>query len=417
MAIEKSLQPLLERSYHDFLKLEKSTKQQRNQAIEAMVVGLDHAFDQILEANTLDLLEAREMARPELVTNWLKLTPERLRHTVEILKMIAKLNDPLDRRIYRLQQQHNLPQSYCRATPLGVILFISEALPELVAIAAAMAIKTANSIILRGTGESSQTIEAIAHVLQLALAKGELPPYCIQHISPDQGNFPIQDLVTHSKYIQMVIPYGRPSLVKNVYNISTIPTLFTVMGNCYLHYCNSGDLDLVQKIIIDSHSSEPDPVNAIEKVIIEDNYKSYALIKMWKNLKDEGFLLKGDTQLVAEFPKYLTPVQTEEWQLPYLNHTVAFKLVNNLEEGIDFINEHSTGHTNCLVTDSYEVSRNFAHQIKSAFTYINCSPKFSRISQNEEAVYLGISNQKDGRRGLISLESFSTIKQVIEGIS
>ncbi|TVQ43458.1 MAG: gamma-glutamyl-phosphate reductase [Gloeocapsa sp. DLM2.Bin57] len=416
MTIEKSLQQLLELAYHDFLELEKSTKQQRNDAILAMAKGLTQAFEQILEANTLDLLEAKEMVRPELVINWLKLTPYRLENAVKIIEAIAKLNDPLDRRIYRLQQQYNLPQSYCRATSLGVILYVSEALPELGAIAAAMAIKTGNSIILRGTGESTHTKEAIAKILQSALVKGELPHHCIQDISPDLGNFMIKDLVTQDKYIQLIIPYGRPSLVRNVYNLATIPTLFTVMGNCYLHYCNSGDMDLVQKMIIDSHQSKPDPVNAIEKVTIEENYKSYGLIKIWKNLKEEGFQLKGDHELVAEFPEYLTPVQPEEWGLPYLSKTVAFKLVDNLEQGIEFINQHSTGHTNCLVTDSYEVSRNFGNQIKSAFTYINCSPRFSRISQNEEAVYLGIANQKDGRRGLISLESFTTIKQVIEGI-
>lgn len=416
MTIDKSLQKLLSLAYHDFLKLEKSTKQQRNEAILAMAKGLNQAFDQILEANTLDLLEAKEMVRPELVINWLKLTPYRLENAVKIIEAIAKLNDPLDRRIYRLQQQYNLPQSYCRATPLGVILYIGEALPELGAIAAAMAIKAGNSIILRGTGESTNTREAIAKILLSALVKGELPSHCIQDISPDLGNFLIKDLVTQDKYIQLVIPYGRPSLVRNVYNLATIPTLFTVMGNCYLHYCNSGDIDLVQKMIIDSHQSKPDPVNAIEKVTIEENYKSYGLIKIWKNLKEEGFQLKGDEQLVAEFPEYLTSVQPEEWQLPYLNKTVAFKLVDNLQQGLEFINQHSTGHTNCLVTDSYEVSRNFGNQIKSVFTYINCSPRFSRISQNEEAVYLGIANQKDGRRGLISLESLTTIKQVIEGI-
>ncbi|ELR99042.1 hypothetical protein [Gloeocapsa sp. PCC 73106] len=415
MVLEKSLRLSLKRAYEDSFELEKSTKQQRNQAIEAMAKGLTQASDEILDANTLDLLEAREMARPELITNWLKLTPERLQNAVKIIKIIAQLNDPLDRRIYRLQQQYNLPQSYCRATPLGVILFISEGFPELGAIAAAMAIKTGNSLILRGTGESTHSNEAITRVLQSALAQERLPSHCLQNFSPDIGNS-LPDLVTQQQYIQLVIPYGRPSLVNKIWNMSTVPTLYSVMGNCYLHYANSGDLDLAQSMIVSSHQSQPDPVNAVEKVTVEENYKSFALIKLWKNLKQDGFELRGDQQLTEAFPEYLNLVNTEEWGLPYLSKIVAFKLVKNLSEGINFINQHSTGHSNCLVTDSYTESRTFAQRIKSTFTYINCSPQFFRLSQNEEAVYLGIANQKDGRRGLISLESLTTIKQVIEGL-
>lgn len=415
MALEKSLLLSFKHAYQDAGNLEKCTKQQKNLGIQGMARGLARSFDEILEANTLDLLEAREMARPELIVNWLKLTPERLQNTVKILNIIAQLNDPLDRRVYRLQQQYHYPQSYCRAAPLGVILFINEGFPELGAIAAAMAIKTGNSLILRGTGESNHSCEVITRILKSALAEAELPVNCLQNFSPDENNT-LSDLVTQKQYLQLVIPYGRPSLVNKVWNLSTVPTLYSVMGNCYLYYANSGDLDLAQSIIIDSHKSQPDPVNAIEKVIIEENFKPYALTKLWKNLQQADFELRGDQELVEAFPEYLQPINSQEWKSSYLSKTIAFKLVKSLEEGINFINKYSSGHSDCLITDCYTDSRTFAQNINSAFTYINCSPRFDRVSQNEEAVYLGIANQKDGRRGLITLESLTTIKQVIESM-
>ncbi|HBW88585.1 MAG TPA: gamma-glutamyl-phosphate reductase, partial [Cyanobacteria bacterium UBA11149] len=125
--------------------------------------------------------------------------------------------------------------------------------------------------------------------------------------------------------------------------------------------------------------------------------------------------LKGDATLVAQFPAQLTLATESEWNQPYLNKTVAFKLVNSLEDGIGWINQYSSGHADCIVTESYQESRQFALGVDSASVYINSSPQFSRNPKRGDAVFLGMSNQKGYRRGMISLETLTTLKQVVQG--
>ncbi len=187
------------------------------------------------------------------------------------------------------------------------------------------------------------------------------------------------------------------------------------MGNCYLYWSVSGDLDLVRWAIVDSHASQPDPVNAIEKVLINSNQKPSSVLRLFNSLNEKGFELRGDTELVAEFPEHLTPVEEDEWETPYLDKVVAFKMVDSIESAIAWINLYSSSHADCLVSESYQESHQFATGIDSALVYINSSPRFSRSPKPGESVFLGISNQKGYRRGLIGLETFTTIKQVIQG--
>jgi glutamate-5-semialdehyde dehydrogenase len=298
--------------------------------------------------------------------------------------------------------------------PLGTIALIHEAFPELSAIAAGLCLKTGNSLILRGCSASSHSNTVIANALQNALEEAGLPAGCIEAISSDLGTT-IQELVTQDQYINLVIPYGRPSLIEQVTQLATAPVLKSAMGNCYLYWSGSGDLDLVRWIILDSHSSEPDPVNAIEKVLVSPNQNSSMLVRLFNSLQEKGFELRGDKELFADFPEHLTPASNLEWKKPYLDKIVTFKVVADLAEAIAWINHYSSGHADCLVTESYQESRQFAMGIDSALVYINSSPRFSRNPKQGESVFLGISNQKGHRRGLIGLETFTTLKQVVQG--
>lgn len=375
---------------------------------------LDRQND-ILEANTLDLEASREMAIPDLVLEWLKLTPERLQTAGQILQRLSEISDPI-------QQVLNVPsyhvdqcQTYGQFMPLGVIALIYEALPELAAIAAGLCIRSGNSLILRGGTEASHSNQIITETLQLAIEDAGLPPSCLQLLPSDQGDLS-RELVTRDRYINLVIPYGRASLVQQIVRQSTAPVLRTAIGNCYLYWSPSGSLDIARWMILDSHQSEPDPVNAIEKVLIHRNHSSTALTMMWKSLKEKGFHLRGDAELATEFPDLFYAItDSSEWNQAYLDNTIAFKVVDNLETAIDWINHHSSGHADCLATESYQESRHFATSINSAITYINASPRFYRNPKRGSPITLGMSNQKGYRRGLISLETLTTVKHVVQG--
>jgi glutamate-5-semialdehyde dehydrogenase len=233
-------------------------------------------------------------------------------------------------------------------------------------------------------------------------------------LSSDQGS-QIRDLVTQDQYINLIIPYGRPSLVQQIVRLATAPVLKSAMGNCYLYWAPSGSLDAVRWMIIDSHQSEPDPVNAIEKVLIHRNQNPTSLTMLWNSLREKGFEVRGDEELVTEFPE-LTLAEAGEWRHPYLAQVVSFKVVDSLEAAITWINYYSSGHADCLVTESYQESRQFALGVTSASTYINASPRFSRNPQRGDSIFLGMSNQKGHRRGLISMETLTTVKQIVQGM-
>ncbi|HEY9665608.1 MAG TPA: glutamate-5-semialdehyde dehydrogenase, partial [Coleofasciculaceae cyanobacterium] len=385
----------------------------RSRAVQAMAQALHNYFDDILEANTLDLEASREMAVPEIILDWLKLTPERLQNTIQLLQRIGELSDPI-RRVMNASYQLDHSQTYCQLMPLGVIALIYEAFPELAAIAAGFCVKTGNSLILRGGSEASQSNLAIAQALQSALEEAGLPQGCLQLLPPERGTS-IRDLVTQDRYLNLVIPYGRPTLVQRVMEQSTAPVLKSAMGNCYLYWSATGSLDMVRWVILDSHASEPDPVNAIEKILINRHQKPSSLAILWNSLKEKGFELRGDAELVAEFPQQLTLAHDSEWNQAYLKKTVAFKVVDSIESAITWINQYSSGHADCIVTESYQESRQFALGLDSSSVYINSSPRFSRNPKRGDAVFLGMSNQKGYRRGMISLEALTTMKQVVQG--
>lgn len=401
------------RAYQASLILETTKGIDRSRGVQAMAQALSKSFNDILEANTLDLEASREMAVPELILDWLKLTPERLQIAIDVLRRIGELSDPI-RRVMNASYQLDHSQTYCQLMPLGVIALIYEAFPELGAIAAGFCLKTGNSLILRGGSEASQSNIAIAKVLQEALDEVGLPPGCLELSLPEQGTS-IRDLVTQDQSINLVIPYGRQTLVHKVTQLSTAPILRSAMGNCYLYWSATGSLDMARWVILDSHASIPDPVNAIEKVLIDSSAKLSSLSTLCKNLKEKGFKLRGDAELVAQFPEQLTLAVESEWNQPYLNKTITFKLVNSLEDGIAWINQYSSGHADCIVTESYQESRQFALGIDSASVYINSSPQFSRNPKRGDGVFLGMSNQKGYRRGIISLETLTTLKQVVQG--
>jgi glutamate-5-semialdehyde dehydrogenase len=406
------LMATVRRAYQASLELGITKGADRSRAVRAMAQALKRSIDDILEANTLDLEASREMAVPELILEWLKLTPERLLTTIQMLERLGELSDPI-RRVMNASYQLEHSQTYCQLMPLGVIALIYEAFPELGAIAAGLCIKTGNSLILRGGSEASNSNLAIAQALQSALDECKMPVGCLELLPAEQGAS-LKDLVTQDRYLNLVIPYGRPSLVQQVVRQSTAPVLKSAMGNCYLYWSPSGSLEVARWMILDSHQSEPDPVNAIEKVLININQKSSSLITLWNSLKDKGFRIRGDADLAAEFPE-LKQAADSEWGEPYLTKMIAFKRVESLEGAIAWINRYSSGHADCIVTESYQESRQFALGVNSASTYINASPRFSRNPARGDAVFLGMSNQKGQRRGFITLEALTTLKHIVQG--
>lgn len=412
--IESDVATAVRRAYRVQPDLAAARSDERSQAVRAMAQALRNSQDDILEANTLDLEASRERELPAPLLNWLKLTPERLQRTIALLERLADLSDPI-----RSSLQPAYPvdraQTYSQLMPLGTIALVYEAFPELAAIAAGMCLKTGNCAILHGSPESRETDRALAAALGSALDRVGLPPYCLAAIA-DAPEHSIRELVSQDRFVNLVIPYGRPRWVQQVARHATTPILKAALGNCYLYWSPSGELDVVRWAILESHQSDPDPVNAIEKVLVHRDQNRTALGLLIGALAEKGFDLRGDAELQAEFPD-LALAADSEWRQPYLTRTVAFKIANSLDAAIAWIGRYSSGHADCIATESYRESHQFALRADSASVYINASPRFYRNPRGNGGIFLGMSNQKGYRRGPIGLKALTTLKQTVQGSS
>ena len=186
------------------------------------------------------------------------------------------------------------------------------------------------------------------------------------------------------------------------------------MGNCYLYWSLSGNLETVYWMIVDSRQEEPDPVNSIEKVLIHEGQSNLNLTRLWRLLREQGYEIRGDEALAAEFPE-LGLAAPSEWLQPYLDKIIAFKRVNSLGLAASLINQNSSGHADCLATELHAESRQFALEVQSASLYINTSPRFSRNPKQGNAISLGMSSLKGGCGGLIGLDALTRIKRIVQG--
>jgi glutamate-5-semialdehyde dehydrogenase len=408
---DSQLAPVMEKAATASQYLATTNSQQRDRAIQAMAIALKNSFHDILEANTLDLEASRELKISDLLLEWLKLTPERLQRYIDLLHKLAEFS--LDHYPWATIQYAKVSHRYGQLKPLGTIAFIYEALPELGAIVAGMAWKTGNSIILRGGVESQYTNRAIVNALHQGLEQADLPLHTIQMISSSPSV--LYELLTQTKYINLAIPYGRPSSIEQVYRQATVPVLPAAIGNCYLYWGVNGNADLVRHLIGDSHVGEPDAVNAIEKVLIHPDRKPATLNLLWKSLIEKGFQVRGDRELVTNYGEYLQLVDEREWHQPYLRKIVAFKLVRDVSDAIAIVNRHSSGHGDCIVSDSYQEIQEFIGGVSSGCVYVNSSPRFYRYQRGSGEICLGMSNRHRGQGGAIGIDALVAKQQIVIG--
>jgi glutamate-5-semialdehyde dehydrogenase len=394
--------------------LAQTSVQVRNLALKDLAVTLQSQQDEILEANTLDLETTRDLAVTELALQWLKLTPDRLAVVRQFIEQLVGLPDPLQVRSGTVANSL-FSLSGFRVMPLGVVCGLYEFLPEFPVLLASLCLKTGNSLMVRGSAETSNTHRLLAKLIQTVLSKGKLDQRCFFSFESDRTVTP-KDLVAQALPIDLVIPYGRPSFVQDIVQQKTAPTLTPVIGNTYLFWSATGSSDLVRNIIVDSHLGMPDAVNAIEKVLITPNINFSLLNVVFNHLREKKFTLKGDAALTAEFSD-LALAQEQEWSTPYLSKTVAFKLMHSTAEGIQWMNTHSSGHADCLVTESYRESQQFTIGTTSATAFINASPRFSRLTSGSYGtISLGMAGRGSFHQGAIGIEALLRRSHIIQGV-
>ncbi len=368
--------------------------------------ALDHAQDDILEANTLDLEACLDMAVPERVIDWLKLNPERLctaTHSLRRLAHVGAIQYSGSHPIFQGQPGHQWE-------PLGVVALVYEALPELAIFAVGLCLLTGNGLILKGGNEASQTNQAIAQVLHEVIAGSPLPEAIIQVISVSEGE-PTRRWLMQSTEIDLIIPYGRASLVQQAQREALAPVLPTAIGNCHLYWAASGDEHTAAQVIIASHQGVPDPVNAIETVLVDAQISTPTLLELLRTLREAHFTCHQDGSIDAE--GYLEHLNEQDWCPGKIPKMIRFRQVPDLKTAVTTINQHSSGHADCLITESYGESQYFTHRVQSATIYVNAPPRFSRSPAQASEVALGMSAQRGLYGGRVGLHSLLAAKTVV----
>lgn len=385
----------------------------QGKVLEAMASNLQAVQDDILEANTLDLEASLDMAVPEIILDWLKLTPERLQTACKILRRLAALGDP---RLLQAQPISHLTRtvaSHSQVIPLGVVALVYEALPELAIIMAGLCVRTGNGLILKGGNEASQTHQVILQALHQSFDQAGLSSACLLSLTEEYGDAARSWLLQEPR-INLIIPYGRPGLVQQVVRQAGVPVLPTTIGNGSLYWSASGDLATVIQMVVDSHRGEPDAVNAMEKVLIDPGCSGSLVAELCRSLWDRGFHLLADEGLVAEIPD-LPLLKSGQWSQPFLSKTVALRRVESLEAAADWINQFSGGHTSSLVSDTYHEVCRFTQLVNSAALYVNTSPRFVRNPPLAAAIALGMTAHRGRCHGFVGLNALLTAQHVLEG--
>lgn len=382
----------------------------KDKGLIAMADALIANQTAILTANNQDLANANEM--PKKFLDRLMLNEQRITDMANGLRSIAQLSDPTAQ-IDRGWISADGLQIIQRRVPLGVIGIIFEARPNVTADAAGLTFKSGNAVILRGGKEALQTNLAIAKALREALTQSGLPADAIQMVA-DPSHQSAQEMMNLTKYIDVLIPRGGRGLIQRVVKTATVPVIETGAGNCHVYVDRDADLEMATAIAVNAKVQRPSVCNAAEKLLIHRQVASTYLPVIAKALIKHGVQLRGDEAARKIVPEII-PVTAEDWDTEYNDLIMAVKVVDSLDAAITHINDHSTHHSETIITNNLERGRKFQEQIDSACVYVNASTRFTDGGMFGFGAEIGISTQKLHARGPMGLHQLTTIKYEITG--
>lgn len=382
----------------------------KNKGLQVMADALVNNQDEIIAANKFDLAQATEM--PKKFIDRLMLNKQRITDMANGLRSIAQLADPTAQIDKGWITADGL-QIIQRRVPLGVIGIIFEARPNVTADATGLTFKSGNAVILRGGKEALHTNLALAKVLRQALADINLPEDAVQMVD-DPSHESAQEMMNLTKYIDVLIPRGGRGLIQRVVKTATVPVIETGAGNCHIYIDQDADLEMATAITVNAKVQRPSVCNAAEKLLIHRNVAAKFLPTIAKALMKHGVQLRGDEAACQVVPEMI-PASAEDWDTEYNDLIMAVKVVDSLDDAIDHINNHSTHHSESIITNNIQRGHQFQEQIDSACVYVNASTRFTDGGMFGFGAEIGISTQKLHARGPMGLSQLTTIKYEITG--
>ena len=394
------------------LKLGVLSTKEKNDALNLMAKELLKSKKEIISANEIDMKNGKSKNMSQGLLDRLFLDEKRIEDMASSLMEIVALPDPVGEVISMVKRPNDL-QIGKKRVPLGVIGIIYESRPNVTCDAAGLCLKSGNTTILRGGSDAINSNKAIVKALKEGIKKSNLPENCIQLVE-DTSREVVTEMMKLKDYIDVLIPRGGANLIQSVVKNATIPVIETGIGNCHIYVDESADFKMAIDIVINAKTQRVGVCNAAEKLLIHKNIADEFLPQVAKALREKDVEIRGDEKSKAILNDIII-AEDEEWDREYLDYKMGVKIVDNVNEAIDHINEHGTGHSEAIITESYENSQKFLDRVDAAAVYVNASTRFTDGNEFGFGAEIGISTQKLHTRGPMGLKELTTTKYIIYG--
>lgn len=387
-------------------------EKQKDQALLAMAEELELAAEEILAANGKDL-EAARGSISEVMLDRLALNHERIRGMAQGIREVAALPDPVGKVLKRVERSNGLVIEKT-AVAMGVVAIIYESRPNVTSDAAALALKSGNVCVLRGGKEAYGSAKAIVEALRKGLKRAGISQDAVNLIQ-DTTRASAVELMTAVGYVDLLIPRGGAGLIHACIENAKVPCIQTGTGICHIYVDQDADQEKALKIIKNAKTSRPSVCNAEEVCIVHEKIAEVFLPKLQKVLTEEDPVVelrldKKAAQIISGIP-----AKEQDFDTEFLDYILAVKIVNSVEEAIEHISLHSTGHSEAIITENQEAARKFTMAVDSAAVYVNASTRFTDGGEFGLGCEMGISTQKLHARGPMGLEELCCYKYIIHG--
>ncbi|MFI3161418.1 glutamate-5-semialdehyde dehydrogenase [Streptococcus suis] len=387
-----------------------ATTEQKNQALSAMADQLVAQTEAILAGNAIDMENAQGKIS-QVMQDRLLLTEERIEAMADGIRALIGLPDPVGLVMEESTRADGL-NIRKKSIPFGLVGMIYESRPNVTSDAAALAIKSGNAVILRGGKEAFHSAQAIVTALKAGLEQAGLSPKVIELVQ-DTSRVSATELMTAKGKIDLLVPRGGAGLIQAVVENATVPVIETGTGICHVYVDKDADLDKALQIVVNAKTSRPSVCNSAEVLLVHEEIASQFLPRLEEALSGQ-VELRADSQAQALLNQS-TPVGDKDFDTEFLDYVMAVKVVSNVEEAISHIAQHSTGHSEAIVTENSQTADRFTLHVDSAAVYVNASTRFTDGGEFGLGCELGISTQKMHARGPMGLREMTTYKYIITG--
>jgi glutamate-5-semialdehyde dehydrogenase len=390
----------------------KASTNTKNKALELIAEAILRDREILIAANQQDLTTAKQNGLEPAMLDRLTLNEKSILTMAEGLKQIASLPDPIGEMSDFKYRPSGIQIGKMRV-PLGVIGIIYEARPNVTVDAAGLCIKSGNACILRGGSEAIECNKALARLVHEGLAKAGLPETAVQVIETTD-RAAVGQLITMKQYVDVIVPRGGKGLIERISNEARIPVIKHLDGNCHIYVDDEADINKAINIIENAKTQRLGTCNTAESLVIAKSIANTALPKIANMLINKGIEIRGCTES-CKIINQAKPATDEDFYTEYLDAIISCKIVDGLEAAIAHINEHSSQHTESIITENYSKARQFLREIDSSSVMVNASTRFADGFEYGLGAEIGISTDKLHARGPVGLEGLTSLKYIVLG--